>query len=230
MVPDSLDSIVTLTTNIIIALMTSLTSVLTGALSLFAIVTIIFVIFEKTQSDIELFEFDYDTLTKPVSNKHEGSYLVEGIITIIGVILAFFILLNPQDIVLGSINGHRLTLIGSLFNEAAFNKLMPFGIILLLVSFVIGIVKLIQRKESKTIYLLDILSSTLFLGFIIFAINIPNLFNSIFWNDVFTSMGLLPLLNEWGNMPIIITFAVIIIVSIIDIASNIYKLLKLKTS
>lgn len=225
---DSLSGTTLTIINIINATVFALISSASAALSIFAVITLLFLFLERSQSKIDIFKFNVDDLKDVEVKQKEPNYVVEGSLTIVGSIIGLFVLLNPSLIAFVSIQGTTLTLTNTVFNLDVFTKIVPFGIIALCCSFIVGIIKLIQRRETISIYILDILSSFITFGFIFTAINIPHLFNETAINSLIKSMEQYTTISL--NVPFLkqVTLGIIILIFIVDIFSKVFKLYKLK--
>lgn len=222
----SVDASYTIYTSILIALFASLKALISGALILFAFVTVIFIIMEKTQSDIDLFAFDIDSLDTKPKIKSERSFMIEGILSIIGVIIATFFLLNIDSIPVEVVHGNVLTLTDLYINPVVFNQLLPFGLLVLGISFIGAIIRLILKKDSVTVHLLSIISAGSWIAFFTYALQMKKLLLIDSWaqlnhwtflRDVFSPLTLSPQIG---------ILSLLILISLIELVINIYKLLK----
>lgn len=226
-ISSQISNITVIITNIVIALFTALTSLIGAALSIFAVVTLVFVILEKTHQDIELNEYMFEEQPKPKARKSQNTLLFEGIMGMIGVIIGTFILFNPNLISLGYIDGISIILTTNIINPQALQSLIPIALLTLAIGFVIAIIKMMQRKESKTLYVIEIINSLAWILFVVVAMSIPDLINPEIMNTIATTANL-----SAETLSILMTTlnwvpAIMIVISVTDGIYNAYLLYKL---
>lgn len=205
-------------------LATSLTSLITGAITLFAIITLIFAILERRESKIDILPFDFDTLKKQEKETPKMSVFIGGIFTIFGALILSTLIFMPALIGIYDLSG-RVT---PFFNIMILKGLFPLITLSIMVTLINGVVKMIYREENRIVISADIISSVILLVLIVTLMNTPNLVNPEFIHimenkfifDFQASRFFDFLLNNFK-----LIFMFIIGLNVFTILHNVYKLM-----
>ena len=204
--------------NLVYIIIFSLGAVLSAAFSIFAIVTFIFAILERRQETFEIFEYDFKSKTENTKQRSEKSYLLEGIITIIGTIFFLFVIYNPEFPLIGSVENGVFQMNQGIFVAESFASLTPYVLLVVATALIVTAIKIYTRKNSKLLITAEILHSLSSLALLIFALLTPNLINPYIIN----------ILNHASvaNIAQVIPFALLTI-PILNIFQQLYYLYKL---